>query len=102
MYAFCSEPVLNHAADFFVSYNVLRFHVNSRPQDTFSFLGGAGDFRLTGVPADLASLNFTTETHDNELVVSIPSLVRAAYQVDWLPSSPVSDRFRRVIFHLLR
>ena len=102
MYAFCSEPVLTASTDFYVPYNVLRFHVNARPRDTFNFLGGEGEFRLTGVPNNLRSLNFTTETIDNVLYVSIPSLIRAAYQVDWLPDSPVSDRFRRIIYHLMR
>ena len=89
-------------AEFFVPFDVLRRHILARPQDTLHYLGGVGDFRLTGLPRDFQSLNFTTDTQDNELVVSIPSLIRSAYQVNWFPDSPVSGRLKRIIYHLLR
>ena len=83
-------------------YDVLRIHVLARPNDVFHYLGGVGDFRLTGVPRELDRLNFNTEQIDGELVVSIPALIRAAYQINWLPDSPVSGRFKRIMYHLLR
>ena len=101
-YAFCSDPQVPSTAEFYVPYNTLRFHIMARPRDTMSFLGGVGDFRLTGLPRDLQSLNFTTENHDGVLVVSIPALVRSAYEHNWLPDSCVADRFKRIIYHLLR
>ena len=99
---FCSDPNLAPTQDFYVAYDVFRCFILSRPQDSLVFIGGAGHFRFTGLRSSFDALEFNTVSIDGTQFVSIPALVNSAYEHRWLPQSEVSDRFRRVIYQLLK